>query len=483
MTEYPSEPKGVTAPSMKRIWYGWIVLAILFALMLTRALVSSTSSATSTARQELDSKTIFSDLVEPVGKSPEKLTDQDRANQAQMGLQLHLALSLRELSLDGSNDASTQQMIRQVADQVEIGSLENLVAARIYGAANTELKRPIKAKYLAPLQKSKDPHDQALAKLYAAPEKLSRPEAEALVKQLDGSTFLMKLARVQALEKAGDKEIRHKTFDYHFAIDFVLLILLVGTVLVGSFLVWAVLLYKKNKGQLVPLGPPIQAQTLLEADGLAVRAAWLLVLFSVVGIVTAPFGAAAPYFAAVPMLLAIPLLSRMKVGGRSYNPGDLGITFRRFGRDVLWGIAGFFAEIPVTLVAAAVGSMIFWFLPEPTHPAAQELTNATSIGAILPVLFFGSILAPIWEEFMFRGLLFPALSRVSKSLVKGAVASSFMFAMIHPQGAVLWFALASVACFGCALTYQRKSLVSSIVMHMLHNTATFWLALLVTGKI
>lgn len=480
MTEYPSVPPRLVPPPVRRIWFGWIALAILFAFMLTLSLMRS-AHGKSSALKAAESQTIFSDLVDKE-KSPEKLTDEDRANQVQMGVLLHMAVSTREISGDG-DDPGVQKMVSQIADQVEIASLENLVAARFFGAASLEMKRPVKEKYLAPLKKSKDPRDQALATLYAAPEKLSRADADALVKQLNGSSFLMKLARVQALEKAGDKQIRHRTFDYHFSVDFILLALLGGTIALGSFTVWAVLLYKKSKGQWVPQGPPIQPESLAEADGLAVRAAWLLVLFLAVSILTAPFGAAAPYFEAIPMLLAIPLLARMKVAGYAYKPGQLGMTLRHFGKDVLWGIAGFFAEIPVTMIAAVIGSAVFWFVPEPTHPASEELMKATNLGAILPVIFFGSIMAPIWEEFMFRGLLFPALSRVSGSLVKGAIFSSFAFAMIHPQGAMLWFALASVACFGCALTYQRRSLVSSIVMHMLHNTATFWLALLVMGKI
>ena len=74
---------------------------------------------------------------------------------------------------------------------------------------------------------------------------------------------------------------------------------------------------------------------------------------------------------------------------------------------------------------------------------------------------------------MFRGLLFPAISRVapnaSRRVLFGAIASSLLFASIHPQGIALWFALGTVGVASCILVQYSRSLVPSIVMHAAHN--------------
>ena len=61
-----------------------------------------------------------------------------------------------------------------------------------------------------------------------------------------------------------------------------------------------------------------------------------------------------------------------------------------------------------------------------------------------------------------------------------ALVSSFLFASIHPQGPVLWAALASVALFSCFLAQKTRSLVPSITMHLAHNTTLLALTLLVS---
>jgi membrane protease YdiL (CAAX protease family) len=154
---------------------------------------------------------------------------------------------------------------------------------------------------------------------------------------------------------------------------------------------------------------------------------------------------------------------------------------RDLGRHIAWGIGGFFVELPITMIMAAVGLLIFSALPQPSHPATEEILKAKNLASVVPILFFGSVTAPIWEEFVFRGLIFPALFRVIGRVATAAVITGFIFAMIHPQGIVLWMALATVGTVGCALTYQTRSLIPTVVMHMLHNSTIFIAVLLAMG--
>jgi membrane protease YdiL (CAAX protease family) len=88
-------------------------------------------------------------------------------------------------------------------------------------------------------------------------------------------------------------------------------------------------------------------------------------------------------------------------------------------------------------------------------------------------LFFefvdSAIFAPVFEELMFRGVLFLGLVRRT-GFVPAALVSSILFAVVHTQYDP--WELISVGVFGlacCWLTWRTGSLKSSIVLHMVYN--------------
>ena len=77
-------------------------------------------------------------------------------------------------------------------------------------------------------------------------------------------------------------------------------------------------------------------------------------------------------------------------------------------------------------------------------------------------------MAPIFEEILFRGVLYGAL-RSRFSVVQAAVVSSIIFAGVHGYGLVDFFAVTSSG-FLYAMTYEyTRSLVPCAVAHGLHN--------------
>ena len=83
-------------------------------------------------------------------------------------------------------------------------------------------------------------------------------------------------------------------------------------------------------------------------------------------------------------------------------------------------------------------------------------------------------------EIAFRGLLFQGLAlrfRVWPAIFISAMG----FAMIHPQGGMLWPSLAWVGGMAAYLTYRQSSLIPAIVMHALHNTTLILLSRLYSG--
>ena len=98
----------------------------------------------------------------------------------------------------------------------------------------------------------------------------------------------------------------------------------------------------------------------------------------------------------------------------------------------------------------------------------RVITNQSS--PLFRAYFFGlgAVVAPIAEELVFRGLIFPLVSR-RFGVVWGMILVSIVFASVHLHvGAVLPLFAVSI-CFCLAYGYTG-SLVVPIIMHMLFNT-------------
>ena len=158
--------------------------------------------------------------------------------------------------------------------------------------------------------------------------------------------------------------------------------------------------------------------------------------------------------------------------------------FRR--RQIAWRQAlGFRRES--TLGAASFGGLLFFAALPPLaatfvvygklcqligikdtpQPAAELLASTDSTIVIVLVSIFAIAVAPIFEEFFFRGFAYPALKQ-RWGVWKALATVSAVFAIVHqhlPSIGPL-FTLA----FGLGLAYELTgSLVASITMHALFN--------------
>jgi membrane protease YdiL (CAAX protease family) len=114
------------------------------------------------------------------------------------------------------------------------------------------------------------------------------------------------------------------------------------------------------------------------------------------------------------------------------------------------------------------------------HPIVSIFKNATP-WLLLQVLFIASVVAPIVEETMFRGFLYRHLRDASYmaatfgSSVASATISSFVFAIVHPQGIVAVPVLMVLAFMMCLLREWRGSLLPSMMLHAVNNGLVFTL--------
>jgi CAAX protease family protein len=151
------------------------------------------------------------------------------------------------------------------------------------------------------------------------------------------------------------------------------------------------------------------------------------------------------------------------------RPADFGLRPTRLGPAVGWAVVAWLSFILFTAVFVAIvgGSPNDDRLP-------QELGVDDSTAALLAVAFLVSVVAPIAEEFFFRGYFFTAL-RNWRGLWPAAIGTGIVFGAIHGSSADAAFLL-PLAFFGfvlCLLYARTKSLYPCIALHCANNSVAF----------
>ncbi|MGF1581644.1 MAG: lysostaphin resistance A-like protein [Gemmataceae bacterium] len=128
---------------------------------------------------------------------------------------------------------------------------------------------------------------------------------------------------------------------------------------------------------------------------------------------------------------------------------------------------------------------------EGAHPIVGEVASSANFWDYALIFFLASVVAPLVEEIMFRGVLYRHLRELSDwwgrvlSVVASALCVSFVFAIVHPQALVAVPLLMSLA-FGFAVMREwRGSLFPAMVAHGLNNALVLTLlivALKVSGS-
>jgi uncharacterized protein len=157
--------------------------------------------------------------------------------------------------------------------------------------------------------------------------------------------------------------------------------------------------------------------------------------------------------------------------------GRLQELFRFDIRALPLGFVAYCAAVPLVIAVAALNEKI---IPQGGggNPVLTIITSSENIEAKILLFITVAVLAPLFEETLFRGMLYPALaSRMSPWFA--IPLTSFIFAACHFSAAELL----PLTLLGIVMTYtyqRTKNLVPSMVLHSLWNGGSF-LALLVLG--
>lgn len=182
-------------------------------------------------------------------------------------------------------------------------------------------------------------------------------------------------------------------------------------------------------------------------------------------------------------VMVIPLIGLVWAcrGGRSWAQvrQDVGLTsgsgvVREFG----YGVLTWCAAVPLAAVgfvmAFVLSALTGQSVSDATHPI-QEAIAEGGVAVRIALLVLAAVFAPLVEEIVFRGVLYRHLrERLGvlgpfASFMMAALASSALFAAIHPQGIVFAPILAGLGFAFCIARELRGSLIAPMVAHGINN--------------
>ena len=163
-------------------------------------------------------------------------------------------------------------------------------------------------------------------------------------------------------------------------------------------------------------------------------------------------------------------------------------VIRRRTREHFWRAIGW-RGLPLSTLPAAAGVLLFlaggaalaigadfasMFYNTEKHLPIQDLF--ASPNGVLYLMAFGILVAPLAEETVFRGYVYPVLAR-KFGMLAGVAFTGILFGLVHvPQLRGGWGQIATLTCVGMALTAVRaaaRSVYASYLVHLGYNTFLF----------
>jgi len=180
-------------------------------------------------------------------------------------------------------------------------------------------------------------------------------------------------------------------------------------------------------------------------------------------------------------LSVIPMLPILRASLASYQPlpeGWFRIKFNSL-QWLVWGIGGYFAAVPLVLIVSII-SQKFLQGQGGGNPLLPILTDSQNNLPKFLLWTTLAIAAPFFEEYLFRGFLLPSLTKFLP--VWGAIAlSGFFFALAHLNVADI-IPLSVLGMVMGFVYWRSKNLLSSMLLHCLWNSGSFFALIALGGK-
>jgi membrane protease YdiL (CAAX protease family) len=170
------------------------------------------------------------------------------------------------------------------------------------------------------------------------------------------------------------------------------------------------------------------------------------------------------------LAVLLPLMYLASLRGQADALGRIEWFRKGFWRQLGAALMGYAAYVPFLAALLMVTLLIAPALPaEQTNPVGERATQAQDALSWLALFVQAALLAPIIEEFVFRGVLFQVFWQRTGRVWLSAFVSGYLFAVIHPQflGGILPITVLGTI---LALVYAHtRSLLPCIVIHAINN--------------
>ncbi len=152
----------------------------------------------------------------------------------------------------------------------------------------------------------------------------------------------------------------------------------------------------------------------------------------------------------------------------------------RYGSP-FWRALGWTFEIPYVWLLMISGPMLAILLSVlgallRAPPDVQIEVLIKSRASLAGVMLFGVVLAPMFEEMLFRGFLLPLLARSLRPWL-GIILTALLFGLLHgAQNQWAWQPILLISVAGVAfglVRYKTRSTTSAFVMHSAYNATGF----------
>ena len=176
-------------------------------------------------------------------------------------------------------------------------------------------------------------------------------------------------------------------------------------------------------------------------------------------------------FMAIPPLFIVYYQIKSLKGEFSFKKDYFQLNFLPLKEAIIQGIKGWLTIIPfVLLISLIMNSLID--NQNGSNPLLEIVLSNNNYLSFILLFVTTTLLAPLFEEIIFRGILLPILSR-DFGIILGIVISAFIFALAH----LSLGEMPALFVLGVGLGVTRiasGSLLSSVIMHSLWNGLTFF---------
>lgn len=164
---------------------------------------------------------------------------------------------------------------------------------------------------------------------------------------------------------------------------------------------------------------------------------------------------------------AIIILKMKSLGQRWVSLGFRGfVWYKALLYGLGWPFVLLAVLIPVVFISQSLGM---------TPPGETTKSSVINSGGMLPAIILASVIAPIVEEILFRGILFSSISRKYGATV-GVILSSLVFALAHINPLQMITAII-LGPYLCLIFMRTKSIYPGMILHSVHNGLVTYIAL------